>query len=68
VDDRCSTVLSVAQVGTTIGIGLLIDTLVIRTFVVPSVAVLLGRWFWWPIPPVSRMRVATRRPGSDMLR
>lgn len=63
-----STVLSVAQIGTTIGIGLMIDTLVIRAFVVPSVAVLLGRWFWWPIPPVSRMRVATRRPGSNMLR
>lgn len=63
-----STVLSVAQIGTTIGIGLMIDTLVIRAFVVPSVAVLLGRWFWWPIPPVSPMRVATRRPGSNMLR
>lgn len=62
-----STVLSVAQIGTTIGIGLLIDTLVIRAFVVPSIAVLLGRWFWWPIPPVSPMRVATRRLGSDML-
>lgn len=40
------TVLS--QVGTTIGLGLLFDTLVVRAFMTPSIAVLLGRWFWWP--------------------
>ena len=37
-----------AQVGTTIGLGLLFDTLVIRSFMTPSIAALLGRWFWWP--------------------
>jgi RND superfamily putative drug exporter len=41
-------VVTIAQVGSTIGVGLLIDTLVVRTFVVPAIAVLLGRWFWWP--------------------
>lgn len=41
-------VLSIAQVGTTIGIGLIIDTLVVRTIIVPALVVLLGRWFWWP--------------------
>ncbi len=38
----------IAQVGTTIAIGLLFDTLVIRAFMTPSIAALLGRWFWWP--------------------
>jgi putative drug exporter of the RND superfamily len=38
----------VAQVGTTIGLGLLFDTLVIRAFMTPAIAALLGRWFWWP--------------------
>jgi putative drug exporter of the RND superfamily len=38
----------VAQMGTTIGLGLLFDTLVIRAFMTPSIAALLGRWFWWP--------------------
>ncbi|MCV7228488.1 RND family transporter [Mycolicibacterium komossense] len=38
----------VAQIGTTIGLGLLFDTLVIRSFMTPSIAALLGRWFWWP--------------------
>ncbi len=37
-----------AQVGTTIGMGLLVDTLVIRSFMTPSIAALMGRWFWWP--------------------
>lgn len=43
-----SSVLSIAQVGTTIAVGLLIDTLVVRAFVMPSIVALLGRWFWWP--------------------
>ena len=37
-----------AQVGTTIGMGMLFDTLVIRAFMTPAIAALLGRWFWWP--------------------
>lgn len=45
-----SSVLSIAQIGTTIAVGLLLDTLVVRAFVVPSIVALLGRWFWWPSP------------------
>jgi RND superfamily putative drug exporter len=51
----------IAQVGTTIGLGLLFDTLVVRSFMTPSIAALLGRWFWWP----QRVRP---RPASQMLR
>jgi RND superfamily putative drug exporter len=43
-----SDLLVVGQVGTTIGLGLLFDTLVIRSFMTPSTAALMGRWFWWP--------------------
>jgi putative drug exporter of the RND superfamily len=39
----------VGQFGTTIGLGLLFDTLIVRSFLMPSVATLLGRWFWWPM-------------------
>jgi RND superfamily putative drug exporter len=56
-----SDLLSISQVGTTIGMGLLFDTLIVRAFMTPSVAVLLGRWFWWP------QRVRTR-PASSLLR
>jgi RND superfamily putative drug exporter len=43
-----STVLTIAQMGTTIGIGLLLDALVVRTLLMPTLVMLLGRWFWWP--------------------
>ncbi|MGA5544289.1 RND family transporter [Mycobacterium sp. NPDC051198] len=43
-----SEMIVVAQVGSTIGLGLLFDTLVIRSFMTPSIAALMGRWFWWP--------------------
>jgi RND superfamily putative drug exporter len=42
------------QVGTTIGLGLLFDTLVIRSFMTPSIAAMMGPWFWWP--QIVRMR------------
>lgn len=38
----------VGQIGTTIMIGLLFDTLVVRSYMTPALATLLGRWFWWP--------------------
>ena len=43
-----SDLIVVGQVGTTIGLGLLFDTLVIRSFMTPSIAAMMGRWFWWP--------------------
>ncbi|KLO30259.1 MMPL/RND family transporter [Mycobacterium haemophilum] len=39
---------SIGQFGTTVCIGLLLDTLIVRTLLMPSIATLLGRWFWWP--------------------
>jgi RND superfamily putative drug exporter len=36
------------QFGSTVCIGLLLDTLVVRTLFMPSLATMLGRWFWWP--------------------
>ena len=49
------------QIGTTIALGLLFDTLIVRSFMTPAIATLLGRWFWWPL----RVRP---RPASAMLR
>jgi RND superfamily putative drug exporter len=51
----------IAQMGTTIGFGLLFDTLVVRAFMTPSIAALLGRWFWWP-------QQVRPRPASALLR
>ena len=51
----------IGQVGTTIALGLLFDTLVVRAFMTPSIAALLGRWFWWP-------QQVRPRPASALLR
>ncbi|MFV8171588.1 MMPL family RND transporter [Mycolicibacterium peregrinum] len=56
-----SDLLTIGQVGTTIGLGLLFDTLIVRAFMTPSIAALLGRWFWWP-------QQVRPRPASAMLR
>ncbi|MCX2710968.1 RND family transporter [Mycolicibacterium sp. J2] len=45
-----SDLVVLGQIGTTIGLGLLFDTLVVRSFMTPSIAALLGKWFWWPVP------------------
>ena len=43
-----SPLIVMGQTGTTIALGLLFDTLVVRSFMTPSIAAMLGRWFWWP--------------------
>jgi putative drug exporter of the RND superfamily len=50
----------IGQIGTTIGLGLLFDTLIVRAFMTPSIAALLGRWFWWP-------QHVRQRPASSLL-
>jgi RND superfamily putative drug exporter len=42
-----------AQLGTIICIGVLLDTLVVRTVLVPALALRLGDRFWWPRHPDS---------------
>ena len=51
----------IGQIGTTIGLGLLFDTVIVRSFMTPSIAAVFGRWFWWP----QRVRP---RPASFLLR
>jgi RND superfamily putative drug exporter len=36
-----------------VGIGVVIDTLLVRTIVVPALGLLLGWRFWWPARPAS---------------
>ncbi|WP_396913842.1 MMPL family transporter, partial [Mycolicibacterium sp.] len=45
-----SDLIAIGQGGTTIGLGLLFDTLVVRSLMTPTIAAILGRWFWWPLP------------------
>ncbi|MGV0594296.1 MMPL/RND family transporter [Mycolicibacterium porcinum] len=43
-----SDLTSVGQLGSIIGLGLLLDTLIVRSFITPAIARLLGPFFWWP--------------------
>ena len=52
---------TIAQVGTTVCIGLLLDTLIVRSFIVPCLIRLLGPWFWWP----TLVRTRPLRQASD---
>ncbi|MUL78433.1 RND family transporter [Mycolicibacterium sp. CBMA 226] len=61
-----SPLMILGQIGTTIGLGLLFDTLVVRSFMTPSIAALLGKWFWWP--QIVRQRpvpAAWPKPAED---
>jgi RND superfamily putative drug exporter len=66
----------IGQFGTTVGIGLLFDTLVVRSLMTPAIAALLGRWFWWPRrvgrPPRATSTLAVQRvsvrAGAESLR
>ena len=40
--------IALFQVGIIVGIGVLIDTLLVRTVVVPALAFITGDTFWWP--------------------
>ena len=44
------------DVGAGLALGVLMDTFLVRTLLVPSTVVLLGRWNWWPS--------AMSRPGA----
>ncbi|MBS9533603.1 RND family transporter [Mycobacterium sp. M1] len=53
---------TIGQVGSTVCIGLLLDTLVVRSFIVPSLVRLYGPWFWWPT--IVRQRPLRSRRGA----
>jgi putative drug exporter of the RND superfamily len=47
-------VIVLTQIGVVVGIGVLLDTLLVRTVVVPAIALVLGDRFWWPGRPAGR--------------
>ncbi|OHT85359.1 MMPL/RND family transporter [Mycobacteroides saopaulense] len=54
---------SIGQAGSTIGLGLLFDTLIVRSLMTPSIAGLLGPWFWWPLKVHTRPRTSYTQAG-----
>jgi RND superfamily putative drug exporter len=50
-----SEVLFIKQIGVGVAIGVLIDALIVRALLVPSLMALLGPWNWWSPKPLRRL-------------
>jgi RND superfamily putative drug exporter len=37
------------QVGVAVALGVLIDTFVVRSLLVPAITAFIGEWAWWPL-------------------
>ncbi|MFF2083296.1 MMPL family transporter [Nocardia sp. NPDC058176] len=53
--------ITLTQLGIVVGIGILLDTFVVRTLVVPALFALLGDRVWWPTVP-ARTEAAQAEP------
>jgi putative drug exporter of the RND superfamily len=60
-----SDLVVIGQFGTAIGLGLLVDTFIVRAFMTPAIAAALGRWFWWPLDTFSMRKKEAPEPESD---
>jgi RND superfamily putative drug exporter len=40
----------IRQIGVGLSLGILLDTFLVRTVLLPAIVVLFGRWNWWPWP------------------
>ena len=54
-----------AQLGVIICVGVLLDTLVVRTVLVPAIGLILGDRFWWPRRVDTRPSVADAADSTD---
>jgi RND superfamily putative drug exporter len=53
-----ASISTMVEIGFIIGIGILLDTFLVRTITVPAVATLIGRANWWPSQPTLREKQA----------
>jgi putative drug exporter of the RND superfamily len=61
VGGRSSGGSQIVDVGVGLALGILMDTFIVRTILVPCTVVLLGRWNWWP----SKLGQVSPEPDGD---
>jgi RND superfamily putative drug exporter len=61
VGGRSSGGSQIVDVGVGLALGILMDTFIVRTILVPCTVVLLGRWNWWP----SKLGQVGQEPHGD---
>ncbi len=54
----------IRDIGIGLALGILMDTFLVRTLLVPSTVVLLGRWNWWPSRMSRPDRQITAEPAA----
>ena len=57
--------ITLGQLGLIVGLGVVVDTLVVRTLFVPAVIALLGDRFWWPGRPAAAPRHGEGEDTTD---
>lgn len=56
--------ITLTELGIIVWFGVLLDTLLVRTVLVPALVVVLGRRFWWPGAPSRRDTKPARHAPS----
>lgn len=51
------------QLGIIVGVGILLDTFVVRTLVIPALFSLIGDRIWWPSMPAASTKTPDTAPG-----
>jgi len=58
--------VTLGQLGLIVGLGVIVDTLVVRTIIVPAVFSLVGDRIWWPgRPPQTKRTTTVAREGES---
>ena len=55
--------IEMKELGVSLAVAVLVDALVVRVIVLPSLMMLLGRWNWWP----GRIKVTEPEPAPGEL-
>lgn len=56
--------VTLGQLGLIVGVGVIVDTLVVRTVIVPAIFALVGERIWWPSRPESSRTSASEEEST----